>query len=220
MRDTLSTTSRMPARERGQTNFTIPGVSTQRTPFAALSNEPETPKVTQQEESQERRPDKLAPLHTPIALPHTRALAMFDVESLSRLGHLVTDGAWEQPSAEVRHTSAAARSPNPVEPMGVPNRERGGQELIQRFEHLQRTVQDLAAAVSAQAARISDDGQTQRYERSMAAPQRMVIIKPRMRRRQRRGRFGNAVASVVFISEPGDEDYDNDERFNRHRHGE
>jgi hypothetical protein len=102
---------------------------------------------------------------------------MSDIEFLSRLGHLVTDGAREQHSVEVQHASPAPRPPNFLEQAGLPNQEGDAQELIQRVEHLQRTVRDLAATVSSQAARTSDDSQAQRHERTISAPERVVIVK-------------------------------------------
>jgi hypothetical protein len=61
--------------------------------------------------------------------------------------------------------------------MGMQNGERGGQDLAQRFEHLQRTVRDLATTVSSKSARNSDESQAQRRERKTPPLQRMVIIK-------------------------------------------
>ena len=56
------------------------------------------------------------------------------------------------------------------------NGERGGQDLAQRFEQLQRTVRELAATVSSQETRHRDESQAQRRERQ-TSPQRTVIIK-------------------------------------------
>src|SRR5262245_47315543 len=90
--DTLSTTTKMPAEQRAKTSFLIPGVSTQRTEFVTLSQSSDTAKVTKQKESQATSADTVAPLHTPVSLPHRRAMAMFDIEFLSSLEHLVTEG--------------------------------------------------------------------------------------------------------------------------------
>ena len=49
------------------------------------------------------------------------------------------------------------------------NGERGGQDLAQRFEQLQRTVRDLAATVSSQAARSRDESQAQSARTENAA---------------------------------------------------
>jgi hypothetical protein len=173
---TLSPTPKMPAAEHKETKFVIPGVSTQRTHFT-VSHNPGTSKVTEPEEPQETGPDKPALLQTPISLSHTSAMALRDVEFLSRLGDLVTDGARERHSVEGQHTAVAPRSPNSTEQIGVSNAERDGQELVRRLEHLQRTVRDLAATVSSQAGRHSDASQTQRHERTIAAPERVVVVK-------------------------------------------
>ena len=57
------------------------------------------------------------------------------------------------------------------------NGERGGHDLAQRFEHLQRTVRELAATVSSQAARHRDESQAQQRERQTPPLQRLVIMK-------------------------------------------
>ena len=102
---------------------------------------------------------------------------MFDIEFLSRLEHLVGEDTRAQHSVEVQHRSVALRSPNPIEQMRVPNGERGGYDLVQRFEHLQRTVRDLAATVSSQAARNREVSQFQSRDQKRTPLQRMVIIK-------------------------------------------
>ena len=61
--------------------------------------------------------------------------------------------------------------------MGLPNAERGSQDWAQRFEQLQRTVRELAATVSSQAARQRDESQAQRHERTTSPTQRVVVIK-------------------------------------------
>jgi hypothetical protein len=170
--DTLSTTTKMPAEQREQTSFVIPGVSTHRTEFAALSHTSDKPKVTQPEESQEPGSEKIAPMRTPV--PHPRETAS---EFLSRLEHVVIESTKARNDWETQRTSTAPRSPNPIEQMGVPNGERGGHDLAQRFEHLQRTVRDLAAVVSSQAARNREESQPQWRERRTPPQQRMVIIK-------------------------------------------
>jgi hypothetical protein len=173
--DTRSTATTMPAEQREQTSFVIPGVSTRRTTFAALSHTADTVKVTQPEEAQEPSPDKMAPLRAPVSLPHTRETAMFDSEFLSRLEHLVTEGAKARNGSETQRPSVAARSPSPVEQMGVANGERGDTEVARRLTQLQRTVNELAATVSAQAAQMRDERQAQGRERQ-TPPQRMVVV--------------------------------------------
>jgi hypothetical protein len=61
--------------------------------------------------------------------------------------------------------------------MGMQNGEGGDQDLVQRFEHLQRTVRELAATVSSQAARHRDENQAQWRERTTSPTQRVVVIK-------------------------------------------
>jgi hypothetical protein len=173
--DRRSTATTMPAERREQTNFVIPGVSTHRTEFAALSHTADAPKITQQEGALEPRPDKTAPLPGPVSLPHTRETARFDVEFLSRLEHLVTEGAKAQHSPEAQRLSVAVRSPSPVEPMSVAHEERGDADVARRLTQLQRTVSELAATVSAQAAHMRDESQAQARERK-TPPQRMVVV--------------------------------------------
>jgi hypothetical protein len=67
--DTRSTATKMPTEQREQTHFVIPGVSTHRTEFAALSPTSDTTKVTPQAEALETSPDQVAPLHAPVLLP-------------------------------------------------------------------------------------------------------------------------------------------------------
>src|SRR5262249_50285713 len=137
----------------------------------------DTMQVTQPEESQEPRPDTdtAAPLHAPVSLPHTRETAILDSEFLSRLEHFVTEGAKAQHSPETQRRSVAARSPSPVEQMGVPNGERGNTDVARRLTHLQRTVNELAATVSAQAAHMRDESQVQGRAR-LTPSQRTVIV--------------------------------------------
>jgi hypothetical protein len=148
--DTRSTATTRPAEQREQTSFVIPGVSTRRTAFAALSHTSDTTKVTQQEEPRETSPDKVAPLHASVLLPHPR-------------------------ESETQHTSVMTRSPRPVEPMGIANGERGDTDVARRLTQLQRTVNELAATVSAQAAQMRDERQAQERERQ-TPPQRMVVV--------------------------------------------
>jgi hypothetical protein len=173
--DTRSTATTMPAEQREQTSFVIPGVSTHRTEFTALAHTVDTTKVTQPEESQDPSPDKAAPLHAPVSLPHAHKTAMFEVDFLSRLEHLVTEGAKVQHSAETQRTSMAALLPNPVEQMGAPNGEQGNSDVDRRLTQLQRMVNELAATVSAQAAHMRDERQAQGRERK-PPPQRMVVV--------------------------------------------
>lgn len=170
-----STTTTMSAEPREQTSFVIPGVSTQRTAFAALSHTADTAQVTQQAEALETSPDKVAPLHAPVLLPHTRDAAMFDSEFLSRIEHRVTEGAPAQHSSEAQRPSVVSRSPSPVEQMGVPHGERGDTDVARRLTQLQRTVSALVATVSAQAAHMQDESQAQGRERK-TPPQRMVVV--------------------------------------------
>jgi hypothetical protein len=167
--------SAMSVEQREHTSLVIPGVSTHRTAFVALSHTSDTTQVTQPEASQEPRPDQAAPLHTPVSLPHTRETAMPDSEFLSRLAHFVTDGAKAQHSPETQHRSVAVRSPSPVEQMGVPNGERSDADVAQRLTQLQRTVSELATTISAQAAHMRDESQVQGRAR-LTPPQRTVVV--------------------------------------------
>lgn len=172
--DTRSMPSAISEEQRAHTSLVIPGVSTHRTAFVALSHTSDTTQVTQPEASQEPRPDQAAPLHAPVSLPHRHETAMPDSEFLSRLAHFVTDGAKAQHSPETQRRPVAARSPSPVEQMGVPNGERGDAEVARQLTQLQRTVSELAATVSAQAAHMRDESQAQGRERK--TPQRMVVV--------------------------------------------
>jgi hypothetical protein len=161
--------------EHGEhTSFVIPGVSTHRTEFAALSHTLDATKVTQPEESQEPGPDKITPLQAPVSPSHPRETAS---EFLSRLEHLVIEGAKARNDWETQRTSVMALSPHLVEQMGVPNGEQGDSDVARRLAHLQRTVRDLAAAVSSQAARSRDESQLQSRDQTRTPLQRMVIIK-------------------------------------------
>ena len=71
--------------------------------------------------------------------------------------------------------SVVSRSPSPVEQMGVPNGEHGDTDVARRLAHLQRTVNELAATVAAQAVHIRDERQAQGRER-MTPPQRTVVV--------------------------------------------
>jgi hypothetical protein len=176
--DTRSTATKMPTEQREQTHFVIPGVSTHRTEFAALSPTSDTTKVTPQAEALETSPDQVAPLHAPVLLPHTRETATFDSAFLSRLEQFVTEGAQAQHSSEAQWPATAPRSPNPVEHMGIPNGEQGDADVARRLTQLQRTVSELAATVAAQAAHMRDESQTQGHERK-TPPQRMVVVQRR-----------------------------------------
>jgi len=176
--DIRSTATTMTAEQREQTSFVIPGVSTHRTEFAALSHMSDTTKVTQPEEAQEPSPDQVAPLHASVSLLHPREMGVFDSELLSKLKkfeHLVTKVTKAQPTPETQRLSVMAHSPNPVEQMGVANGERGDTDVALRLTQLQRTVSELAATVSTQAAHMRDQSQAQGRERK-TPPQRMVVI--------------------------------------------
>jgi len=173
--DMLPATTRMRAQQREHTSFIIPGISTRRTDFAALSHGSDPAKVTKQEQSQPTSADKVAPQHAPVSLPHRGLAAMLDNEFLSRLEHLVDAAA--QHSPERQRPSPAALLPSAVEETGLPNGERGDADMARQLTHLQRTVRELAATVSSQAARNREESQPQRRERMTSAPQRMVIIK-------------------------------------------
>ena len=99
-----------------------------------------------------------------------------DVELLTRLEQLVTEGARAQKGSEAQSRSSAPLSPGPLEPMSMQNGQRGGQDLAQRFEQLQRTVRELAATVSSQAARSRDESQAQGRERK-TPPERRVVVR-------------------------------------------
>ena len=173
--DTRSTRTKMPAEHREQTSFVIPGVSTHRTTFAALSPAADAAQVTQQAAALETSPDQAAPLHAPGWLPHTREAAIFDSAFLSRLEHLVTEGATAPYDSEARRPSGVSRSPSPVEQMRVPNGERGDSDVARQLAQLQRTVSELAATASAQAAHLRDENQIQ-GRAWMTPPQRMVVV--------------------------------------------
>jgi hypothetical protein len=166
--DTRTTTTHMPAAQREQTNLVIPGISTQRTVFAALSHASDTTQVTHQPEALQPGPDKVVPLHAPVSLPHPGETA------LSRLAPLVTEDAKARPSSEAQWPSLVSCAPSPVEQMGVPNGEQGHTDVARRLTQLQRTVSDLAATVAAQASRMRDELQAQRHERK--TPQRLVVV--------------------------------------------
>ena len=187
-----STSSAMSVEHRQHTSFVIPGVSTHRTAFAAVSHPADTMQVTPQEESpepglgkaaplhaaQEESPEpglgKAAPLHAAVSLLHAPEAAMFESELLSQREHLVTEGAKAQDRPETPRTSVVTRSPSPVEQMGVPNGEQGDADVARRLTHLQRTVNELAATVAAQAAHMRDERQAQGRERQ-TPPQRLIV---------------------------------------------
>ncbi|NOT56611.1 MAG: hypothetical protein HOP18_18590 [Deltaproteobacteria bacterium] len=174
-----ATTATAPsAAQREQTSFVIPGISTERTEFAALSHTSDTAKVTQQEESQEPSADKMAPRHALASLPHARETAIFDSEFLSKLEkfeHLVTEGAKARHGPEARRLSVTARSPSLVERMGGPNGARDETDVARRLTQLQRTVGELAATIAAQAAHLRDESHAQGRQRK-TPPQRMVVV--------------------------------------------
>jgi hypothetical protein len=167
----------MSVEHREHTSFVIPGISTHRTKFAALSHTSATTKVNQPEESQEPGPDKMAPVHAPVSIPHPPGTAMFDGQFLSRLEHLVVEGAKARNDSETQRRSVMALSPSLVEQMGVSNGEQRDTDVARRLAQLQRVVSDLAATVSSQAARSRDESQLQSRDQERTPLQRMVIIK-------------------------------------------
>jgi hypothetical protein len=175
---TRATTTHMPAAQREQTSLVIPGVSTQRTVFAALSHASDTTQVTHQPEALQPGPDRVAPLHAPVSLPDARETARLESQFLSRLAPLVTESAKARPSSEAQGPALVSRAPSPVEQMGVPHGEPGHTDVARRLTQLQRTVSDLAATVAAQAARTQDECQAQGRE-PKTPPQRLVVIQHR-----------------------------------------
>jgi hypothetical protein len=172
--DARSTLTEPSAEQREQTRLVIPGVSTHRTAFPTLSQTADTPTIRVEGEPRDAIPQLTAPLNAPASLPHAHEMATSDVELLTRLEQLVTEGAR---GSEARSRPSAPLSSGPLEPMSMQNGERSGQEFAQRFQQLQRTVRELAATVSSQAARNRDESQAQRRERQTPPLQRTVIIK-------------------------------------------
>jgi hypothetical protein len=175
--DARSTRREPSAEQREQTRLVIPGVSTHRTDFPALSRTVDTPTISVEGDPLHASPPPAAPLNPPVPLSRAREMTTSNVELLARLEQLVTVGARGQQSSEAWSRASTPLSPGPLEPMGRQYGERGGQDLAQRFEQLQRTVHDLAVTVSSQAARNRDESQAQRRERQTLAPQRMGIMK-------------------------------------------
>ena len=156
--DGRSTLTEPSAEHREQTRLVVPGASTHRTDFPALSLNTDTPTISVDVEGEPWNaiPQQAARLSAPVSLPRARERTTSDVKLLTRLEQLVTEGA---------------------RPLGMQNGERGGQDLAQRFEQLQRTVRDLAATVSSQAARSRDESQLQSRDQKRTPLQRTVIIK-------------------------------------------
>ena len=122
-------------------------------------------------------PHQAAARNAPVSLPHAPETTTVEDELLTRLEHLVPEGARARKGAEVRPPSITPSRSHPVEPMGVQNGRARRSDLAQRVDQLQRTVRELAATVSSQAARHRDESQAQPRERKTPPPQRMVIIK-------------------------------------------
>jgi hypothetical protein len=191
--DTPSAPSAMSVEHSDHTSFVIPGVSTHRTEFAALSHTLDTAKVTQQEESHEREPDKTAPLHTTISPPHPRETPMLDSKLFSRLKHFVGEGAKPPIDSAIRHRLSMTPSSSLVEQPGVPNEDQGDTDVARRLAQLQRVVRELAATVS----RNRDESQARHRELKMPPRQRTIIIErsggsttpPAFWERSRLGRF-------------------------------
>jgi hypothetical protein len=150
--DARSTPAEPSAVKREQTRLVIPGVSTHRTDFPAFFEAAGTPTISVEGEPRYAIPQQAAPLNAPASLPHAREMTRSDVELLTRVEQLVTEGA---------------------RPERMQNGER---DLAQRFEHLQQTVRDLAASVSAQAARSRDESQLQARDQKRTPPERIGII--------------------------------------------
>jgi hypothetical protein len=164
------------AEQREPSHLVIPGVSTHRTAFPALSRTADTPTLSTAGEPQHAIPPQTAPLSAPASPPQARQVTTVDVELLTRLAQLVTAGTRTQQDAPAWPGASAPLSPAPVEPIRLPNAEAGDQDLAQRFAQLQRTVHDLAATVSSQAARHSDDSQAQRRARQTPPRQRRRVM--------------------------------------------
>jgi hypothetical protein len=174
--DARSTLTQPSAEQREQTRLVIPGGSTHRTAFPALSQTAATPTISV-EGQRDAIPQQAASLKAPVSLPRAREMTTSNGELLTRLEQLVTEGVQTQKSSEARTRLSAPRAPGLPEPMGMESGERRGQDLADRVENLQRTVRDLAATVSSQVARNRNESQAQPRERKTAPPQRTVIIK-------------------------------------------
>ena len=118
----------------------------------------------------------MEPRNAPVSLPHAPETTTLDVELLTRLEQLVTEGVKARNGSEVRPIVSAPLSSSPVEPIGVQHREHSGTDLAQRLAQLQRTVRELAATVS-QAERDRHASQAHSRERKTPPLQPMVIIK-------------------------------------------
>lgn len=173
--DARSTLTEPSAEHREQTRLVIPGVSIHRTAFPTLSQTVDTQTNSVKEELRDAIPPQAAPLNAPVSLPRAREMITSNGELLTRLEQLVTEGVETQKSSEARTRLSAPRSPGLPERIGMESGERRGQELVYRFEQLQRTVRDLAATVS-QTARNRDESQAQRSEPKTLPRQRAVII--------------------------------------------
>jgi hypothetical protein len=173
--DRRSAPSAMSVEHREHTSFVIPGISTHRTEFAALSHTSDTTKVTQAEQSQEPDPDRMAPMHAPVSLPHSSETAMFDSEFISRLQQLVIEGAKARDNSATKRTSMTALSPSLVGPISAPDKEQDHTDVVRRLAQLQRVVSELAAAVSSQAAQMRDESQAQSHERKTPSERRVVV---------------------------------------------
>lgn len=164
---------------RERTSFVVPGVSTNRTEFRALSHTSDTTTITQAEQSQELGPDKMAPVHALASLPRPPETAMFDSELLSRLERLFSAGAKPRIDSETRRGSSIALSlaSSLVEQKGVTNGEQGDTDVARSLARLQRVVSELSATVSSQVARNRNESQAQQREPKTPPLQRTVIIK-------------------------------------------
>lgn len=162
--------------QREQTSLRIPGVSAQRTDFPALAQPAGSPMTRVEEEPWAPSPHQAAARNAPVSLPHAPETTTVEDELLTRLEHLVTEGARARKDSEGWPPSLTPARSSPVEPMGVQRRERGGSGLAQRVDQLQRTVRELAATVSAQAARSRDESQAHPRERKTPPLQPQIII--------------------------------------------
>jgi hypothetical protein len=164
------------AAERHEMNFVIPGVSRQPTQFAALSENSDVRERTEPDDSRDFSSHQQTLLRAGLSVAETRATVKSDSEFSSKLRNLLAEAASGQHPVQGPHASVPRWS-NPTAQFGGANGKRDGEDLVGRFEHLQRAVRDLAATVSSQAARHREESQAQRRERKTPPPQRTVVIK-------------------------------------------
>ena len=168
--DQRSAPPAMTLAHREHTSFDIPGVSTHRTEFTALSRTSDTTKITRPEESHKPSPDKTAP-HASASLAHPNEKQMLDSEFLSRLEHFFGEGTHVRNDSEAKRASLMAPSPSLVAQLGAANGEQGDTDVVGRLAQLQRVVGELAATVS----RNRDESQAQ-GSKPKTPPERMVVV--------------------------------------------